>query len=447
MELLVYNFSWIINDFLSSLLVFIIYFYVLPNSKNVLNYFWAVIICIFFTVFDVNTPNVPNLSSPFIILTALFIIKSNYSLIEKIISWNLSLFLVAITQGIGSAIIIGLFPVLSDPKTSIQSAILFILLTILNYTITFIILIISRKMIKQFNLTDILKDRLVSSMILTSTITLNLFYLSLDSLTKYINIDYSYLKLTITIILVTIIFIFLGTSMLIYSRTQEIKTRLKVEQLNERYAYINELEKSNDELRKFKHDYKNLLLSLSVSINNNDNNDNNDLKSSIKRLLNYQNDINSNSEIKKSNLYKLNDKLVKGILVSKLLLAKDKKISTNFEVDNRVSIPSKYSVDITRILGIFLDNAIEACLKTNNPQIAFGIIQFDGYIEFLIKNNIASTDTIDINDIFKDGYSTKKDHSGLGLSSVKEIVDSNNDLFLQTKVKDGYYSTILTVLE
>lgn len=444
MALLIYNSSLIINNFLSSLLVFITYFYILPKSKNILNYILTIIICIFFTAFDAYNPSVPNLSSIFIILAAIFSIRSEYRLTERIITWNLSLFLVAITQGIGSAIIIGLFPTISDPKTSIQSIALFILLTILNYALTLIILVISRKIIKYFNLTDILKDHLVNIILLASLITLNLFYLSLDSLTKYININHSYLKLTITIILVTIIFIFLGTSMLIYSRTQEIKNHLKVEQLKERYAYINELEKNNDELRKFKHDYKNLLLSLSASINNDDNNN---LKSSIKKLLNYQNDINSNSEIKKSNLYNLNDKLVKGILVSKLLLAKDKKITANFEVDDQVSIPSKYSVDITRILGIFLDNAIEACLKTNNPKIIFGIIQFDGYIEFIVKNNIASTDIININNIFKDGYSTKKNHSGLGLSSVKEIVDSNNDLFLQTKIKDGYYSTILTVLE
>ncbi|CAJ1191132.1 hypothetical protein CPR19088_GLDEOEPO_02177 [Companilactobacillus paralimentarius] len=444
MELLVYNSALIINNFLSSLLVFITYFYVLPKSKNVLNYILTIIICTFFTIFDAYNPNVPNLSSIFIILIAIFSIKSKYMLTERIMTWNLSLFLVAITQGIGSAIIIGLFPTISDPKTSIQSIILFTLLTILNYTITFIVLIISKKLIKCFNLNTILKDHLVSGILLSSLIILNLFYLSLDSLTKYINIDHSYLNLTITIILVTIIFISIGTSMLIYSHTQEIKNRLKLEQLNERYAYINELEKNNDELRKFKHDYKNLLLSLSASINNDDNND---LKSSIKKLLNYQGDINSNSENKKSNLYKLTDKLVKGILVSKLILAKDKKITANFEIDDRVKIPSKYSVDITRILGIFLDNAIEACLETKTPELDFGLIQFDGYIEFIVKNNIASTNTININSIFKDGYSTKKDHSGLGLASVKEMVDSNNDLFLQTKIKDGYYSTILTVLE
>ncbi|WP_338216499.1 sensor histidine kinase [Companilactobacillus muriivasis] len=211
--------------------------------------------------------------------------------------------------------------------------------------------------------------------------------------------------------------------------------------MNERNDYINELEKNNDELRKFKHDYKNLLLSLSASINDNDDDN---LKNSIGKLLNYR-QINLTDNDNRANLYKLKDKLVKGILITKLMQAKNKHIKTNFEIDYNATIPSNSSVDTTRILGILLDNAIDACMETDNPELDFAMVSFDKYIELIVKNNVKSNSSINTNDIYKSGYSTKKNHPGLGLASVREIVDSNSKFMIQVQNKDGYYLTILTI--
>ncbi|WP_338232128.1 sensor histidine kinase [Companilactobacillus muriivasis] len=213
--------------------------------------------------------------------------------------------------------------------------------------------------------------------------------------------------------------------------------------MNERDAYINELEKSNDVLHKFKHDYKNLLLSLSASVNDSDNDN---LKSSISKLLNYKR-VDLRSDNNTTNLYKIKDKLVKGILVSKLMFAKNNNIKTDFEIDDNVTIPENYSIDITRMLGILLDNAIDASLESDQPELIFAVVSFDDYIEFIIKNSIIPNSNIHTNDVYKTGFTTKENHGGLGLASVREIVDSNDDLFIQNKIKNGYYSTILTVLE
>ncbi|MFC6175449.1 sensor histidine kinase [Companilactobacillus huachuanensis] len=253
--------------------------------------------------------------------------------------------------------------------------------------------------------------------------------------------DETYLKLTVIIIFITIIFISTSTSMFIYSHVKGIRTNLELKQESERDTYIKELEKSNDELRKFKHDYKNLLLSLSASINNKDDKD---LKSSVEKLLNYE-QINIESDNHLTALYKLDDKLVKGILISKLMQAKSKNIKTDFEVDKDAQIPSNYSVDITRILGILLDNAIDACLETDNPELDFALISFDNYLEFVVKNNVKSNDSINTNNVYKSGYTTKKNHSGLGLASLMDIVDSNKDFIIQTENDNGYYSTIITI--
>ncbi len=156
--------------------------------------------------------------------------------------------------------------------------------------------------------------------------------------------------------------------------------------------------------------------------------------------------MNLKSDTNTTNLYKISDKLIKGILISKIMYAKNNNIKTDFEIDDNVTIPENYSVDITRMLGILLDNAIDACLETNQPELSFAVVSFDDYIEFIIKNNILPNSNIHTDDVYKTGFTTKKNHSGLGLASVREIVDSNDDLLIQNNIKGDYYTTILTVL-
>lgn len=231
--------------------------------------------------------------------------------------------------------------------------------------------------------------------------------------------------------------------MLVIGYTKEMKSKYENRHLKERNLYIKELERKNTELRRFKHDYKNLLTSLSVSLRS-ESSDND----SIQRLLDYaDSNVDMTSTVENANLYHLNDDLVKGIIITKLVAAKNKHIETNFEVDQSILIPKALSVEITRILGILFDNAIEASLLTNNPEISFALVVFDGYLEFIIKNNIASSEKINLDQIYQTGYTSKKDHNGLGLSTVNKIIHSNSNLLLQNKIKDGYFSTILTVLE
>lgn len=439
----IYSYAWLINDFLSNILLFLVYFIVLPQSKTKLNYTLSIAISLLFMCFDFSSFKYTDLGTFLIIFVALLLVKSKDDLITRFTVWNCSLFLVIFTQGISSALILKFIPSMSNPSTAMTSISLFVLLTFLNYLITLSTLIITKILNRKFHLEVYLRDYLIKKVILAIIMVLNFVALSLDVLTKYLHIQKEYMLLSIAIITITVIFITIAIIMIVHSRIKEMETNLKLKHMAERDAYINELEKNNDELRRFKHDYKNLLLSLSASIN--DENDKN-LKLSIGKLISYEN-IDLDSDNNKTNLYKLKDKLVKGILVSKIMQAKNQKINTNIEIDDNFNIPPQYSVKITRILGILLDNAIDASLKSNNPEIDIALIRFEEYIEIIIKNTVYSNSSIKLNEIYKSGYTTKENHSGLGLATVRDIVDSNSDFLMQTKNKDGYYSTILTILK
>ncbi|WP_338232126.1 hypothetical protein [Companilactobacillus muriivasis] len=169
------------------------------------------------------------------------------------------MFLTTFTQGLASTLILSFFSSLSNPKTPIQSIILFTMLTVLNYIFAIFILMLLKLINKKYNLSQLLNDSLIKKFIFISLILLNLAYATLYNITKYLHVEQEYIKLTTLVIIVTIAFMAIGISMAIYSHIKEIKTELKLEQMNERNAYINELEKNNDDLHKFKHDYKNLL--------------------------------------------------------------------------------------------------------------------------------------------------------------------------------------------
>lgn len=368
--------------------------------------------------------------------------KLNINLPIQIILFLVSFLLTSLTQGIASYFVIKVFN-LGFSVYSFKTLLGTILLTLINYTLTLLIIIILKFILHLDTIQNIIHNKTVIKMALLSTIVITVSYASLILMSRHEFNQLTYLKTTLLVSLMSTIFIVIGSIMLVMGYMKEVRSKYEIRHLKERNLYIEELERKNTELRRFKHDYKNLLTSLSVSLRSN--NSNND---SIQRLLDYaDSNVDMTSTVENANLYHLNDDLVKGIIITKLVAAKNKHIETNFEVDQSILIPKTLSVEITRILGILFDNAIEASLLTNNPEISFALVTFDSYLEFIVKNNIASSEKINLDQIYQTGYTSKKDHNGLGLSTVNKIIHSNSNLLLQNKVKDGYFSTILTILE
>lgn len=428
--------SWYSINLLNTILFFIVLFIFIPQFKNRKNIEIFLLSSMFFSTLDYYIDGI-SLIATFLLI--LFISKASHYNSLAAISISILVFIItSITQNIATNILIDVLKINID-----TSLIPVIILTVLNYVLSLAISFVLKHFSKIKPLTIFLSDKTVRGIVIIATSIIIVCYLILMITFKYFKIPLSYLKIALMISVIIIILIGIGAFLFISSRLKEIKLESEIKNLKERNIYIKELERKNIELRKFKHDYKNFLLSLSASLKSNDiQND------SIQELLNYADaNVGSNLSIENASLYKLQDSLVRGIIITKLIYAKNQNIETNFEIDENANIPKKDSVEITRILGILFDNAIEASLFNDHPKLNFAIISFSGYIELIIKNNIKEQESIDINKIYTTGYTTKKEHSGLGLSTIREIINSNDNLLLQTKFKDGYFTTILTVLE
>ena len=59
----------------------------------------------------------------------------------------------------------------------------------------------------------------------------------------------------------------------------------------------------------------------------------------------------------------------------------------NIEVTDEITDLPMDTLDLTRVIGIFLDNTSEAALETDAPFIIFALIRVDTEYTFIISNS------------------------------------------------------------
>lgn len=163
------------------------------------------------------------------------------------------------------------------------------------------------------------------------------------------------------------------------------------------------------------------------------------ISKSLKETKNLDNTLFKN--IKNSGL--------KSLLLFKFAEIKDKNIGFELMVNKRIESLIIDSDDLCKILGIFLDNAIEAAVNSERPFISVGIVKIEESISITIMNSIAN-EYIDMEKnfqekIFQVGYSKKGYNRGFGLSIAKDLIDRYKELSCVTEIIDGFFIQDLIV--
>lgn len=225
----------------------------------------------------------------------------------------------------------------------------------------------------------------------------------------------------------------------------KLETNNKIEsaKLEQQKKYILALEKNNNEIRKFKHDFNNIILGLDGYINNDDFN-----KEKLKKYFNSTiMTFNNNIELNDIVIAKLNSIKVsslKSLITNKVLVAQNNNIDADINIEGEITDFYTDEIQLSRILGVLLDNAIEASLElTENKKIEMNIIQIDKTTDIQISNTFNNTGT-PLEDFNKEGFSTKGTNRGLGLSSAHEIANKLN-MLLNTEIDGNTFIQILTI--
>ena len=225
----------------------------------------------------------------------------------------------------------------------------------------------------------------------------------------------------------------------------KLETNNKIEstKLEQQKKYILALEKNNNEIRKFKHDFNNIILGLDGYINNDDFDKEKLKKYFNSTIMNFNNNIELNDiVIAKLNSIKVSS--LKSLITNKVLVAQNNNIDVDINIQSEIHDFYTDEMQLSRILGILLDNAIEASLElTDDKKIEMNIIQIDKTTDIQISNTFNNTGT-PISDLYKEGFSTKGTNRGLGLSSAHEIANKLN-MLLNTEIDGNTFIQILTI--
>ncbi|MDU6556021.1 MAG: GHKL domain-containing protein [Staphylococcus epidermidis] len=216
---------------------------------------------------------------------------------------------------------------------------------------------------------------------------------------------------------------------------REMKYKRKLQEIEAYYEYTLRIESINNEMRKFRHDYVNILTTLSDYIRE-DNMPG--LRKYFDEHIVPMKDKLKTRSIKMNGIEKLKVREIKGLITTKIIQAQEKRIPISIEVPDEIDRISMNTVELSRIIGIIVDNAIEASENLEEPLINIAFIDNDESVTFIVMNK-CSDDIPKIHELFEQGFSTKGDNRGLGLSTLKELTDSNENVLLDTVIENGYF--------
>lgn len=258
------------------------------------------------------------------------------------------------------------------------------------------------------------------------------------------SIDFVYLRRNILIIylIFTIGIIFKMNDQAKKNKEKELQES-KDNQLKNLTSYSHHIESLYKEIRSFRHDYTNILVSLNESIKNRDIDGveriyNSVLKESDKSFYNSQYDI--------AKLVNLKNLAMKSVVSAKLIEAQNRGIDVSVEIAEPIGTPQIDLVDFITILSVFLDNSIEAAVNAEAPRISFTYFQ-ENENKILVIYNTTADYKIHTKNIFQYGVSTKGEGRGIGLSNVKQILSKYPKVTLETKCIDHEFTHELKMYE
>ncbi|MDA3965299.1 MULTISPECIES: GHKL domain-containing protein [Enterococcus] len=207
--------------------------------------------------------------------------------------------------------------------------------------------------------------------------------------------------------------------------------------------YNNEIERLNDDLAMFRHDYLNILHTLRIAIANEDLAQ---IKDTYEHVLAPTEKFLLNISKQNTALSKIKNIEIKSLVSYKYEYAKRRNLSVFLSINQPIFFDQTVDlVMLVRILSILLDNAIENTIPTEDKSLWISINKDINSTNFIIENSFEGTFP-EMNKK-KERYTTKSDKNnhGLGLLYVNQITKENDNYDLETTIENQIFSQKLTI--
>lgn len=357
-------------------------------------------------------------------LFAVFILRIGF--FKGLLIEFLPIFIILISQTIWSTCSNILFGITANEISVVP--LYRIIMSLLDYLLLFVVHIICKK----FNLNITLFDNMNKK---TKTIlTINSIIGLIAIITQvYLVSFYAYsLPLFITMVGLLSILAYFFLSMYSLINTSKLAiTTTDLEQEKENNRILKEME---NELSGFRHDFSNIMCTIGGYVQVKD------MDGLSKYYYQSQKDA-----MKINNLGSLNSDVINNPAVFILISSKYSK-ALEFGIDMNVNVFLDLNnlnmkiYEFTRVLGILLDNALEAAKECDEKIINIEIRKDSKRNrQLLIIENTYPNKDVDTEKIFEKKYSTKPGNSGLGLFEVRQILKRNTNLNLFTTKDDKFF--------
>lgn len=271
-------------------------------------------------------------------------------------------------------------------------------------------------------------------------ITTFVLYFSYEEKMDYPKALTSYNKLFFISFFAFTTIIFIIVTITVYNDAKAKQSLREMEYLRK---YTQEVENLYNSVRGFRHDYLNILYSLKNYIDTDD----------IKGLRTYyytnitplsESLTASSSAIDRLANLKIPE--LKSIIYIKILEADKLNIKVNLEANWPIQHIDMKMIDLTRIIGIFIDNALEAVkdLEKQDRHINIAFISDEDNVIIIISNSTSETG-ISLSSLKLQGESTKGKNRGTGLYNVSEILSNYKNAFLTTQFDKKIFTQTLEI--
>lgn len=244
-----------------------------------------------------------------------------------------------------------------------------------------------------------------------------------------------------------LIFLFLAVSIgivtVIFLKNTFTQQQFKeeMEQVKAMKDYVDRIEALYLDIRSFKHDYINILSSLHTYVN----------ERNYEGLEKYfeQEILPAGSRIAMEDsvygrLGYLKEPEIKSIVYTKVFYAMKKGIHVRTELKDTIDDFPMKVIDLVRILGILLDNAIEASELTSEKMLCISFLKDTEGIYIQITNSTFEIENIE--KLYQIDISSKGEGHGIGLYEVRKIAEQYTNVLLNTEYHDFVFSQELTLL-
>lgn len=206
-------------------------------------------------------------------------------------------------------------------------------------------------------------------------------------------------------------------------------------------SYYQGLTESLTAMGEMRHDIKNIFFTMGNFVNRSDDQE---MKTFFwEKIYHYSLDTIRQSELL-STLYQVPNESLQAFLYLKCAQIQTQKIPIRLEIQ---LIPEKYQVgmdviDMTRVLGILLDNAMEEAQQTQDRYLEIKITATEAGCSYIIRNPV--TEQTKTNGIHP-GVTTKGHGHGQGLLIARQILEQYDYVTLSSLLMDGEYTQSLSV--